>query len=115
MSFTYTPGLWNTNDLKYEEGMWSASSNDGGKITLTNVGNVDVSVTFAFEAEDLYNYFGGEFSGTGLVDNVALLPQSSQLYVTFILTGLPTGPLNDVTVGHITITITEAPAAAGGE
>ncbi len=118
MNFTYTAGLWNPNELMYEEGTWTADSTDGGQITVTNYSRAQVSVTFAFDAEDDYDLIRGVFSGTdgtNLVNNATSLPGKDQIYVTFTLTGLPTGPLNDVTVGHITITIADAAAAAGGE
>ena len=118
-SFTYNAGLWNPNELRYEEGEWSAGD-DGGQITVTNQGLVDVNVSFTFEAENLSglvenDYLDGVFSGADLTDNTVALPVQAQTCVTFTVTGVPLSSLDDVTAGKIIITITAALNAEGGQ
>lgn len=48
MVFEYTVGDWNPNELRYETGTWTPTSEDGGQVTVENTGTVMLDVTLTY-------------------------------------------------------------------
>jgi hypothetical protein len=113
LSFFLEAGEWNPETHEYEGG--SGWQNDGDStVTVENAGDIDVSVGILYTAAGGYEYITGAITdeeGATVAENVKYaLPTLERYTFNFELTGTdaPSTPLDDVTVGSITVTVTRA-------
>lgn len=110
MEFTYTPGVWNTDTMDYDDGTWIASEEGDDQISLNNMGNTIISADFSFTAEDGLTELEGSFTKNGEPVNgaVELVGDETIHVFTFVPQGNVPDDLDPgTTVGRITITLTD--------
>jgi len=109
MSFIYTNCMWNPEDLEYNIGEWQPAEANANVITIYNSGTVNVNVTFIYVSEDAFaDSIGGSFTGVdanGTVEVVA--KENENITLELIRKAIPQKGEN-LSVGTVTITITEA-------
>lgn len=104
MNFTYVDGAWDPVSHEYSDGEWS-SNNNGGQITVENVGNTSISATFEYLPIEEYNNITGTFNiGNSIVSVVDIAVNEKQI-VSFNLSGKPNTALTNAVLGIITLTI----------
>lgn len=104
MQFTYSDGAWNAQSHEYEEGEWNAVGN-GGCITVENVGEQSLEVTFSYAPVPQYDNINGSFhTQSGTVLSVTLVAEEEKT-VSFRLSGKPSDAIANAALGTITISI----------
>lgn len=103
MSFTYTDGIWNPTDHRYEGAGWT--DNGSGYVTVKNTGEKDVETSFAYSTER--SDISGEFTdGTNSVTAPVPLEAGKEQTVYLVLSGKPEGYLGEnVVIGTVNITL----------
>ncbi len=103
LAFTYSDGTWTPKTHDYEGRGWKADEPDGDKITVTNSGDVEVSVTYSYTPE--ISAVEGSFTdGTDTV-TTDKLPTKEKKSVWLCLSGKPSGTLDKEKIGAVTVTI----------
>ncbi len=104
--FVYNYGTWNTEDHVYEGAGWSATNNSD-RITVENVGDVDVVLTFVYAQASGYEDINGSFAvdGTPITQSGLALATGEEKTVIFSLSGAFPGVEETTTIGTITITV----------
>lgn len=103
LAFTYSDGMWSPETHDYEGRGWKANETDGDKITVTNNGEVEVSVTYSYTSE--IRAVAGSFTdGTDTVTEVTL-PKNGTQSAQLCLSGKPGKTLNSEKIGSVTVTI----------
>ena len=95
LEFTYDDGDWNPETHEYRNGGWKSTDN-GDRITVKNVGNVTVSVTFSYTQTD--TAVSASFSVSK-----ATLSAGASKKVFLTLSGKPSKTMTKATIGKVTI------------
>lgn len=102
MDFVYDKGTWDPQTHRYDGGGWQ--DNGTGLITVKNAGNVVISADFAYETEreDISASFA---DGAVPVTGPVALAVGQEKQVQLILSGEPSGDLDQTEIGRVTIRI----------
>lgn len=95
LEFTYDDGDWNPETHEYRNGGWKSTDN-GDRITVKNVGNVTVSVTFSYTQTDTAVIASFSVSK-------AQLSADASKEVILTLSGKPSKTMTKATIGKVTI------------
>ena len=93
---------WGDMAFTYDGTAWAPDSEGGDKVTVTNNGNVTVGASVSYTPADSYGYITGSFD-----PDSAILDAEAEQVFTLTLDGVPTASLENVTIGNVTVTITE--------
>lgn len=112
MEFTYDDGTWDDEKHKWVNNGWTPSTTDGNLITVKNTGNTDVKMELFYNPLSSYNSLSGTFvdsSNTVLDTLISLDSNGSEQKYWFNISGTTETRWTDnyITVGTITLTITE--------
>ncbi len=109
MEFTYNFGTWEPNAHIWDGQGWTCASDDDKTITVTNQGQVDITASFAFNAETAMGALTGTFKKDGTeVESLLEVTAGNAESVLFDLGELPEGVTlseGKTTLGTITVTI----------
>ena len=110
LDYTYSEGTWNSSEHKYNEGTWSVE-NDGDKITVTNNSNVDINADIKYVPIATYLHITGSIIKNKTPQEVISVPQTVEngkcLDAYLVLNGSLQQVSSPVTIGNVTVTITE--------
>lgn len=95
MNYTYTDGEWNAETHSYNDEKWET---DGGRITVENTGNTDITATFT------YSLSASGITGEFTKQSITVLTAESDS-TALSLSGKPSEDMNNSTLGTITAKI----------
>ena len=112
MEFTYDDGTWDDEKHKWVNNGWTPSTTDSNLITIKNTGNTDVKMKLSYNPLSSYNSLSGTFvdsTNTVLGSLISLDANGTERKYWFNIFGTTETRWteNYITVGTITLTITE--------
>ena len=112
MEFIYDDGEWDTESHKWVNNGWKPSVDDSNLISVTNTGSTDVKMELSYNALSSYNDLSGTFvdSSNTVIDSLINLDaDGTERKYWFNISGTSETRWTDnyITVGTITLTITE--------
>lgn len=112
MEFTYDDGTWDDEKHKWVNNGWKPSTTDSNLITVKNTGSTDVKMELSYNPLSSYNGLSGTFvdsSNTELGSLISLDANGTEQKYWFNISGTTETRWTDnyITVGTITLTITE--------
>ncbi len=105
MAFTYTDGPWDPEKHEYTPGQWSVDVPDGGKITVENQGNTDITVELVYAKADPASTVEGSFvdSEKAAIESPLAVAVAEKKYAWLVLSGKPERDMRGETVGTVTV------------
>lgn len=112
MEFTYDDGTWDDEKHKWVNNGWKPSTTDSNLITVKNTGSTDVKMELSYNPLSYYNGLSGTFvdsSNTEIGSLISLDANGLEQKYWFNISGTTETRWTDnyITVGTITLTITE--------
>lgn len=112
MEFTYDDGTWDDEKHKWVNNGWKPSTTDSNLITVKNTGSTDVKMELSYNSLSPYNDLNGAFidSTNTVIDSlISLDADGTERKYWFTISGTTETRWTDnyITVGTITLTITE--------
>ncbi len=105
MAFTYTDGPWDPEKHEYTPGQWSVDVQDGGKITVENQGNTDITVELVYAKADPASTVEGSFvdDANAPMESPLTVAVDDKKYAWLVLSGKPEHDMQSETVGTVTV------------
>ena len=99
LEYTYSDGIWNASDHKYEDVGWTVNAENGDVISVTNEGNkaVTISIDYHTERSDIVGAFD--------TNPVEVLNVGKLKKWVLQLSGKPNETLNNAVIGHVSVRI----------
>lgn len=112
MEFTYNDGTWDDENHKWINNGWKPTTTDSNLITVKNTGTTDVKMQLSYNPKSSYNSLNGTFvdSSNAVIDSaISLNADGMERKYWFNISGTTETRWTDnyITVGTITLTITE--------
>lgn len=112
MQFTYDDGIWDSEQHKWVNSGWKPSTTDSNLITVRNTGGTDVKMRLSYNPLSSYSGLSGTFidSSNTVIDSLISLGANGidhKYWFNIYGTAETRWSDNYITIGTITLTITE--------
>lgn len=104
MEFTYSEGTWNAETHTYDGSGWIPDETDSNAISITNKGNVEVSVSYGYTQTNAA-VTGSFTDGANPITAPVALPVGDKKRAWLIVKGKPSESLDRAVLGMVTVTI----------
>ena len=104
MEFTYSEGTWNAETHTYDGSGWIPDETDSNASSITNKGNVEVSVSYGYTQTNAA-VTGSFTDGANPITAPVALPVGDKKRAWLIVKGKPSESLDRAVLGMVTVTI----------